>query len=164
MSQKKWSQNDTLFIKELKDGFAWQSLPVLFLQLSGLDVEMPELKIREGGISKAAPFFDSKDLIVNKKRIEIKSRKEKFTSPETFPYSTAIVDTVKKFEGREEKPFAYIMVSRFTGSMLWVDCQTWKDWSVIEKFDHTRKYRDKFYVIEREKMRSMDELVKGLKS
>ncbi|NJO18643.1 MAG: hypothetical protein HC877_23825 [Thioploca sp.] len=127
-----WSKNDALFIKELTEGFAWQTLPVLFFKLNGLDVQMPSLEIRKDGIEQAAPFFDSKDLIVNKKRIEIKSRKEIFTSPNSFPYKTAIVDTVKKFDGREDKPFAYVMISRFTGCMLWVSCENPKEWDIIE--------------------------------
>lgn len=163
MDNKVWSKNDSLFIKELTEGHAWQSLPLVFFKLNNLDVKMPDLSIRKDGIEKAAPYFDTKDLIVNSKRIEIKSRKEKFTAPDTFPYKTAIVDTVKKFEGRKEKPFAYVMVSRFTGSMLWVDCSSWKSWEVIEKFDRTRKYPDKFYTINREDMKSMDLLVKALK-
>lgn len=160
---KKWSENDELFIKELKDGFSWQRLPLTFFDLHELKVEMPELEIREGSIKNAGKFFNSKDLLVNGKRIEIKSRKEAFTSPDSFPYKTAIVDTVKKYEGRDDKPFAYVMVSRITGSMLWVDASTPDNWSVKRKFDKTRKYHDNFYEIPREQMKTMDSLVSKLK-
>jgi hypothetical protein len=124
---------------------------------------MPELEIREGSIKNASPFFNSKDLMVNGKRIEIKSRKEAFTSPESFPYKTAIVDTVKKYDKRDDKPFAYVMVSRITGAMLWVDATIPENWSIIKKFDKTRKYYDNFYEIPREQMQTMDSLISVLK-
>jgi len=159
----KWSENNDLFIKELQDGFAWQSLPMLFFKLHGFDVEMPDLEIREESIKNAGRFFNSKDLFVNGQRIEIKSRKERFTSPGSFPYETAMVDTVKKFSGREDKPVAYVMVSRDTGAMLWVDATRHKDWSIIERFDNTRKFTERFYVVHRSKMMTMNKLVSALK-
>ena len=157
-----WSKNDELFKKELKEGYAWQELPALFFKLNGFIVDMPELTIREGSIKNAAPFFNTLDLKVNNKRIEVKSRKETFTSPESFPYDTTIVDTVKKFNKREEKPFAYIMISRFTGCMLWVDCATKDEWQIVEKFDKTRHFPEKFFVIEKSKLKSLDSLLKVL--
>lgn len=158
-----WSENNELFIKELSDGFAWQTLPMLFFKLHGFDVEMPELEIREESIKNASKYFNSKDLLVNGKRIEIKSRKEKFTSPDSFPYPTAMVDTVKKFNGREDKPVAYIMISRDTGSMLWVDATRNSDWEIIERFDNTRKFNEKFFVVKKEKLLTMNLLVSALK-
>lgn len=159
----KWSEDNNLFIKELTEGFAWQSIPMMFFKLHGFDVQMPELEIRKDSIKNAQPYFNSKDLFVNNMRIEIKSRKESFSSPESFPYDTAMVDTVKKFSGRDDKPVAYVMISRFTGSMLWVDATRYQEWEVIERFDNTRRFREKFYVVDKSKMMTMNTLVSALK-
>lgn len=159
----KWSDNNDLFIKELTEGFAWQSIPMMFFKLHNFDVQMPNLEIRDDSIKNAAPFFNSKDLFVNNMRIEIKSRKEKFTSPDSFPYDTAMVDTVKKFTGRTDKPVAYVMISRDTGSMLWVDSTRYKEWDIIERFDNTRKFREKFFVVDKSKLLPMNLLVSALK-
>lgn len=159
----KWSENDELFIKELNEGFAWQYLPMLFFKLQGLDVQMPELEIRDGSIKNASPYFNSKDLFVNGQRVEVKSRKEKFTSPSTFPYETAMVDTVKKFTGRKDKPVAYVMISRDTGSMLWVDATRYDDWEIIERFDNTRKFRERFFVVPKNKLMPLNFLVNALR-
>jgi hypothetical protein len=160
---KIWSENNELFIKELEEGFAWQALPMLFFKLNGFEVQMPELEIREDSIKNADRFFNSKDLFVNGMRIEIKSRKEKFTSPESFPYETAMVDTVKKFTGRKDKPVAYVMISRHTGSMLWVDATRHEDWEIIERFDNTRKFREKFFVVSKNKLMTLNTLVTAIK-
>jgi hypothetical protein len=159
----KWSENDELFIKELSEGFAWQALPMLFFKLHGFEVQMPELEVREESIKNASRFFNSKDLFVNGMRIEIKSRKEKFTSPGSFPYDTAMVDTVKKFTGRKDKPVAYVMISRDTGAMLWVDATRHEDWEIIERFDNTRKFRERFFVVSKNKLMPMNTLVQALK-
>lgn len=158
----KWSENNELFIKELTEGFMWQSIPMIFFKLNGFDVQMPELEIREESIKNAKKYFNSKDLFVNGKRIEIKSRNESFMSAESFPYETAMVDTVKKFTGREDKPIAYIMISRKTGAMLWVDASRYKDWKIIERFDHVRKFREKFFVVDKRKLLPMNLLVSAL--
>jgi hypothetical protein len=154
----KWSENTELFKKELTDGFQWQELPATFFKLHGFSIEMPPMAFREN-ISDANKFFETKDLIVNSKRIEIKSRKERFTSPNTFPYDTIIIDTVKKFTGRSEIPFAYIMISRITGSMLWIDTSNRDKWKVERKFDNTRKYWDNFYLTSKENLLPLDSLV-----
>lgn len=159
----KWSDNNDLFVKELTDGFNWQYIPMMFFKLHGFEVKMPELEIRKDSIKNAEPFFNSKDLFVNGMRIEIKSRKESFCSPESFPYQTAIVDTVKKFSNRADKPVAYVMISRFTGCMLWVDATRSGDWKIIDRFDNTRKFREQFYTVHKSKMMPLNTLVSALK-
>ncbi len=66
-----WSQNDTLFFEELKQGHNWQNYPALFLSLQGFKVEMPNLSIREN-IQEADKYKNSADLIVNGKILEFR--------------------------------------------------------------------------------------------
>lgn len=157
-----WSKDTEKFKKELTDGFAWQELPAVFLKIHGFQVEMPTLVFRDS-IKDASKFFETKDLIVNGKRIEVKSRKEKFSTPDDFPYSTAIIDTVKKLDGRDEVPHAYIMISRFTGCMLWANPQNREGWKIEKKFDRTRKYWDSFYIMPKNDLLTMDSFLDFIK-
>lgn len=159
----KWSQNDALFLKELEEGHAWQYLPALFLQLHKLEVIVPELKVRDN-IKEARKFKDTVDLLVNGKEIEVKSRNEAFTSPESFPYPTVIVDTVNGYNIKEKKPLAYIMVSKKTGSLLYLKTSSPEGWTVEEKFDQTRRIRDKFYMASKSLLQPMDQLLEVLRS
>lgn len=153
-----WSENDNLFFSQLKEGFAWQQFPKLFFELHGLSVEMPELTIRDS-INNADKYLSSKDLVVNGHIIETKSRNEAFTYPISFPYKTVFVDTVSGFDGKNPKPFAYLFISRPTGSMICLLSDTYTEWHKERKFDNTRKITDTFYVADRKLCITMDEVL-----
>lgn len=157
-----WSQNDELFFSELKTGHSWQSLPALFLTLQGFKVEMPNLTIREN-IREADKYKNSADLIINGKIIECKSRNETFTNINDFPYETIIVDTVSGYEAKEQKPTAYIMVSKSTGSMLCLPSLSSSKWIKKSIKDQIRKILDEFYMADKKLLLTMDKLVKHLK-
>lgn len=159
----RWSQNDTLFKKELASGYAWQSLPALFFHLNGFEVDVPELKVREH-IKEAKNFMDNVDIKVNGIEFEIKSRNESFLSPETFPYETIFVDTVAGYDGKENKPFGYIMISRPTGSMLFLPTESFPKWTKEQKFDTIRRIRDKFYMAPREELCPLTYVVDQLRT
>lgn len=158
-----WNQNDKLFFSELRNGFNWQSLPALFFKLHGLNVEMPELKVRSS-IDEAHNWLSETDLIVNGHFIEIKSRNESFTTPKSFPYDTIFIDTVSGYDAKEKKPTAYIMISRPTGSMLCIRADKSNGWTVERKFDHVRKIWDDFYLAPRKRLQTLDALLKFIKA
>jgi hypothetical protein len=158
-----WSENDDLFFSQLKEGFEWQKLPKLFFELHGLKVEMPELTIRHS-IKDAGAYLSSKDLIVNGQTIETKSRNEAFTYPLSFPYKTLFVDTVSGFDGKKQKPLAYVFISRPTGSLICLMTSTISSWTIEEKFDRMRKITDKFYLADKKLCTTLDELVEALKT
>jgi len=154
----KWSENDSLFFKELKDGFSWQQLPALFFSLHKLDVVMPDLKVRSS-IDEAHKWLGENDLIVGGHYIEIKSRNEHFVDSGSFPYDTIFVDTVSGYDAKETKPLAYVMISRPTGSMLCIRGDNPGGWSVERKFDRTRKIWDDFYVCPKGRLQPLDALI-----
>ena len=158
-----WAENDDLFFSQLKEGFEWQKLPKLFFELHGLHVEMPELTIRDS-IQNAGSYMSSKDLIVNGRIIETKSRNESFTYPISFPYRTIFIDTVSGFDGKKVKPLAYVFTSRPTGSMICLMSETHNQWQKERKFDRVRKITDEFYVASRTLCVSLDELIEVLKN
>lgn len=157
-----WFKNDSLFIEQLKTGHAWQALPATYFQLKGFDVEVPELKIRDN-VKQAKKFANTIDLIVQNLKFEVKSRTETFTSPESFQYPTILIDTVSGYNEKKEKPFAYIMVSQHTGSMLFLRSDQPDGWVIEKKFDTVRKIRDEFYLAPKAKWRPLDELVPLIK-
>ena len=163
MNNIPWSQNDALFIKELKEGHEWQSWPALFFRLHGLSVEVPNLSIREN-ISEADKWKDSFDLIVENFPMENKSRNEEFTCAKDFPYSTIFVDTVSGYNNKKIKPHVYIMISKPTGCLLWLPSLNADKWSIESKFDHTRKIYDDFYMCETKRLKPISTLVNFLKS
>lgn len=161
--QKSWKNNDQLFMKELREGYQWQNLPAVFFRLQGLEVEIPELKIRSS-IKEAYKWSDTPDLIVNGSIIEVKSRNETFTSGSSFPYETVFIDTVSGYDAKKIKPLAYVMISRPTGAMVVLKTLSSKGWNIESKFDHTRKIRENFYVCRRRHLQSPDVLVSYLKT
>lgn len=154
-----WSENDKLFKQELESGYKWQKLPALYFELLGFSVSIPDLSVRES-IKDAKNWLNSVDLFVNDYPIEIKSRNEIFTSPDSFPYKTIFIDTVSGWLGKINKPIAYIMVSRKTGSMLWIDTKDYEDkWLVETKIDRVRGIRESFFTVDRGELKSLDSLV-----
>jgi hypothetical protein len=163
LASKKWQNNDELFFKELKQGYYWQHLPLTFFELHGLEVQMPELKFR-ASIKEAEKWKNSSDLIVNGFIIEVKSRNESFTSPESFPYETILVDTVSGYDAKDVKPLAYIMISRPTGAMLTLRSTSSKGWQKESKFDNIRKITDDFYLCKKKRLQTLDVLVSYIKN
>ena len=161
-----WSQNDALFRSLVTEGHAWQMLPYVFLTLSGFEVEMPELTIREN-ISSASRWQETYDLRIGDLLIEVKSRPFRFTNPQDWPGNRlpAFLDTTKKWDAKTVKPFAYIFVSKSSGCMV-STCATVTAkgrWGVVERFDRVRKIREEFYTVERKHLVTMDVLVRALR-
>ena len=162
-----WSQNDQLFRKLVAEGHAWQTLPFVFLKLSGFDVEMPDLTIREN-ISEAGAWLETYDLRIGELLIEVKSRPFPFTNPMDWPLNRlpAFLDTTKKWEAKTTKPFAYIFISKATGGMVATcaveDAQD--RWEKTKQWDRVRKIHEGFYTVERRYLVTMDRLVEALRS
>ena len=161
-----WSQNDPLFRKLVTEGHAWQTLPCVFLRLSGFTVEMPDLSIRED-ISKADAWLESYDLKIEGLVIEVKSRPFKFTGPHDWPTPRlpAFLDTTKKWDARSMKPFAYVFISKPTGNMV-ATCSKGPArgrWGKTKRFDRVRKFHEEFYTVGRDHLVTMDVLVEALR-
>ena len=156
-----WINETERFREELTKGYNWQKFVLLFLDLHGIKTEMPELEFRES-IEKIPTFLNSKDMIANGQRIEVKSRTISFTSPNNFPYSTVLLDPPKKSDARKDV-FAYIIVSRSTGAMIWLPMSSKEQWKVERKFDSVRKFWDDFYSVDKKLFKTMDSLINELR-
>jgi len=164
MTLSTWLANDELFLRELREGHAWQMLPATFFTLAGLRVEVPALRERERQ-SQARQWSDTTDIVLNGWPIEVKSRREAFTSNIDYPYKTAFVDTVSGFEAKTTKPLAYVLVSRPTGAMLCLSvAKTRAVWKVVEKRDRVRDIDERFYVVGSRHLQPVGVLVDALKA
>jgi len=158
-----WFKNDALFFAQLKAGYDWQLLPAIFFRCCGLLVEMPKLTVRDN-VADAPAWTDSDtDLVVNGKVIEVKSRGERFTHPNDFPYDEPFVDTVSGYDAKNPKPVAYVFVSQITGCMVCVSSSSSKRFRVLAKHDRVRDIDERFYVCDRSMLRTMNKLVVHLK-
>jgi len=161
-----WAQNDVLFRSLVSEGHAWQTLPYVFLSLAGLTVEMPALSIRND-ISQADAWLETYDLKIAHLTLEVKSRPFAFTSPRDWPAPRlpAFLDTVKKWEAKSTKPFAYIFISKATGGMV-ATCATAEArgrWGRLSRRDRVRDINEDFYTVGRKHLVTMDILVRAVR-
>jgi len=161
MTSTPWIENDRLFFDEAKGGQRWQEYVARFLGRCGLDATSAPLMLRKD-IDDAWKFRDTHDIWCEGLPIEVKSRKVRFTTPDDFPYPTIFVDTVKKWEGREWKPFAYICISTMTGRMICLPGYQSDGWNQERRRDATRDYDDWFYSAPREQWRPIERLVTAI--
>jgi hypothetical protein len=164
MAVAAWFENDGLFRQELAGGYAWQQWVARFLTLRGLRVELPELIVRDDVRTKGTDYVDSVDLHVEGQRIEVKSRREWFSTPTDYPFKTAFVDTRTKFELHAGAVRAYIIVSRLSGAMLVVSCATSAQWVPQARRDSVRGIDEVFLGCPRPLLRSIDWLVEKLRA
>lgn len=158
-----WIDNEELFTKECKEGHKWERYVAHFLSLHGLSVRVGKQTIRES-IDEINEYENEPDLVCQGFVLEVKSRKEAFTSPDHFPYPTIFVDEVEGWNKKDPKPEAVICVSRQTGSMIAIPQVSEPHWEVSQRtFDRTRKSVCDYYEADKELWVGVDKLVQFLK-
>jgi hypothetical protein len=84
-------------------------------------------------------FRDEYDLIVNEHHLlEIKSSSRRFEGPDDFPFPGAYTCTVQRWQERQRKPLAFVIVSTPTGGAIAVSSKTFPDWEIIDSADARR--------------------------
>lgn len=148
----------------MSEGHKYNKVVSMRLKDEGIDSLVPDLEFAQTREEIKDFTANEKDIIVGDHVLEVKSRNLYFTDdPSTFPYDDLIIDTVSGFEGKANKPLAYVMVSQRTGGMFVVPSYTSKDWRVEVKYDRDRKHEDKFYLASKANGRPFATLVKHLK-
>jgi hypothetical protein len=166
----KWSEDDGKFRRLLREGYRWQMLPYAYLASCGLNVEMPELSVRDS-IHDAERWLETSDLIVTERDVrfvvQVKSRPFFFTDHLTWPKQKlpAFVDTTKKWDAQAIKPYAYVFVSQLTGCMLATRAtrSARERWVVLQRRDSVRGFEEAFYAVGAEHLRPMCDLVDAIK-
>lgn len=77
--------------------------------------------------------------------IEVKSRRLNFNEqPNSYPKSTAFVDTEFGWKLKDPLPLAVVLVSQETGSLLVIPISSMPTWTTTRRFDNVRKIEDTF--------------------
>ncbi len=147
-----WFENDALFRKELVEGHKWAAMVADRLNDAGIPAELTPMAWRQS-IDDRYEFADEVDIVVETRAgtlaIESKSRNLHFTEdPSSFPYSTALVDTVYSWDRKITKRFAVVIVSQQTEQMLVVPPNSSRaEWTVKEGYDRVRNIPDRWYEV-----------------
>jgi len=95
--------------------------------------------------------------------LEVKSRNLLFTCPEDYPYPTVAICAVRRWDSREQKPHAFVFVSRRTGVMLSLSTKSFPQWTVEALPDFRRNgWTTRQYCAPTSALLSFDTLVEAL--
>ena len=166
-NRDRWRENNRLFLDELREGRRWQEWAAKELEVRGLRVELPEHSER-GAIEDADRWTrDDQDLVVRNTAVgdcvlEVKSRPLYFLDPPSYPYPTALVDTVDGWAAKAVEPRAVLLVSRPAKRILVVSAATRGRWTVKRARDGVRNTVADFYECPRNLLASFEWLVNKL--
>jgi hypothetical protein len=151
--------------KAFTEGHKYNNIVAKFLSEQGIPCKVPELELAQNKADRARFTLGEKDIILEKlpKVLEVKTTRRAFTDDShDFPFSNTIVDTVHGYESKEVKPYAYILYSQPTGSMLVLPPSTKNNWNIKTIYDTYQDLTDDFYLINKKDIRPMADLVARL--
>jgi hypothetical protein len=131
-----------IFRREIIEGHRWQLWAAIGLLRHGMVVSVPKLEIvPEGG--DIDRYSDKADLLIHGDDrgvftapivVECKSRRLRFTTPDSYPYETVFIDRVNTWKRKASHPPEIILfISQSTGKILTLDvARTTKSW-VVER-------------------------------
>jgi len=153
-----WSDQD--YKKAFADGHSRNEYVAELLRRRGLWVDCPPLRYARTKSEISEFTHGEKDVVTRAGTLEVKGQGKYFTSdPSSFPFATMIVDTVGSWDGKTEKPVAYVFVCIENNECLVIPGSSRSQWQVKELFDHKKKITDNFYVAPKSCLRTMDQLV-----
>jgi hypothetical protein len=136
---------DRTFQGDLKRGQSTELVVAGALDRVGFVTEIPDHDHTPGDIDNQA------DVLVNGKVIlEVKGRRFYFRGPWDYPFPTAFVGSVDRWNRRSLAPDAVVLVSERTGAKIgiWVDAMD--DWMIEKRWDPYRKKQEKSYAVPRD--------------
>ena len=162
-----WRENNALFLAELREGRRWAEWTAKELELRGLRVELPEHTERAAIEDADCWTMQDQDIVVRGTAVgdcvlEVKSRPLYFLDPPSFPWPTALVDTVDGWHAKLVEPRAVLLVSRPARRILVVSAKTQPRWTVKSARDAIRGTFADFYECPREILCSLQWLVNKL--
>lgn len=141
MSVAEWFEDEQSFAQQLARGRRGEFQIAASLLPLGKWLRVGPLEFRE---NVGDPHFkDQKDLEVEGGHLlEVKSRGIAFTSPEDFPYPTALVGTVSRWRKRAKMPCVVISLSELTGEFVVASTAYMDQWVTEETWDSHRGIRE----------------------
>lgn len=170
-----WRENQALLTAELREGRRWAEWTADELRARGLRVELAEAQERER-LAVAVPVGDGVSGLfarsdhelalygtaVGDLVLEVKSRTVYFSDASSYPYPTALVDTVDGWEAKQVEPRAVLLVSRPARRILVVSAATRPRWTVKRARDMARDRVADFYECPKSLLASFEWLVAKL--
>lgn len=151
--------NDEDYRRAFADGHARNRHVAGIIGGWGVWVECPDLSFARSFDEIAEFTRNEKDIITRAGIIEVKGQRRLFTADVSeFPYATQIVDTVESWEGKSEKPIAYVMVCMQNLECVVISTKSQPRWRVERRFDRFKQRQFEFYVADRSCILSMDVL------
>ena len=146
-----WSSE--LFKSEATQAQPYAQLVAARLRGAGIACTADPLSLRHS-LDDIHRYKDQQDIQLDAGGfIEVKSRRLRFTDdPATYPYDTALLDSVTSWNQKTVTPLAIVLVSRATYRMLMVLADTRPAWIVTQQFDRVRGYTSTAYSCHRDQL------------
>ena len=129
MARSSGDKYDDAFLNSLFDGFRWQAFVLHAIQSYGHWGQLHPLRVRPDRGSRA-DYSDAFDLLIGScpystgptwcVEIDVKARTREFTTPDSFPFPTIIVEPKSRYDKRDKVPDWYAMVSQVNHGMLFL--------------------------------------------
>lgn len=161
----KWGYDDNLFRKEAHIGQTFSQKVAAYLNSRNILCEATELEFAKDVADRERFKKHEQDIIFHKFGgcLEVKSRRLKFNSdPDSYPYGTALVDTVSGWDAKERIPLAVVLISQETDAMLVIPPSTKESWRHFSSFDKIRRINETWYECPKSNLVHMDRLIEFL--
>lgn len=153
-----WSDVD--YRRAFADGHSRNEYVAGLIRGRGLWADCPPLRFARTKNEISDFTHGEKDVVTRAGTVEVKGQGKHFTDdPLSFPYATMIVDTVGSWDGKTEKPIAYVLVCMANSKCLVIPGSTRPQWEPRRLFDHKKEIYDDFYVAPKSCLRSMDDFL-----
>jgi hypothetical protein len=144
MDVARYEIDDPNFIEDLEDSKEFVWMAARWLSELGYNVTIKPTFVRPS-VENMGEYSDNGDLEIVQ-RVEVKHRPDiEFTSKESFPYPTIIVDVAHVWDRAKPKPFAYIIFNADASGCLVVKGSTNNRWEKVSKFDTKKNRQREFY-------------------
>ena len=128
------TRSDTNFLNKLVEGYKWQVYALCAIQSYGFWGAVHPLRVRPDA-SKRGAYGDEYDILIGPKasrddgvssdwikEVDVKARTRTFTTPDSFPFDTIIIEPTARLEKRgESMPDYWCMVSQFNGALIFIN-------------------------------------------
>ena len=140
-----YDTDDATFVDDLKESQQYEFKVMQWLSSLGYDVTKRAMRIRSD-VSQMARYSDDGDLEIIF-RIEVKRRTDMhFTSRETFPHNTVLVDVAHAFDNARRKPYCYFILNANATHCIQVMVKdTQKHWQKMRLLDRKKNRERTFY-------------------
>lgn len=154
-----------VFEEQLSIGSKWADYVANYLNSKGVLCLATPMRVAQTKEEIQEFTLNDKDITFLEMpgNLEVKSRNLGFNNTvNSFPFHTAMVDTVSGWNQKSEKPIAVVCVSQVTKCLLVIPTETEHLWGQETQYDKLRGHSDTFYVVPKEHMKPITWLVDKL--